>query len=272
VDSATQLRNRFDEIFARVARSDTLATIWRGVYGADYPQDASPFSFVTVAELQWLAGAMNVTDGRQFADLACGRGGPSLFVARQTGAGVIGIDSSLVAVQAAMVAARIGGFSKRASFIAADAAATGLRAQSVDAVMSVDALQLMPHRTAVIAEVARILKAGGRFAFTTWVSRQVDAGPPFPVDYQPLLEAAGLVLERCHEPPNWDRRESAVFARIRESADALRAELGESVASMLAAEAAKMPEAYPLIRRVNVAARKPANPLQPTSGGQAGVV
>ena len=240
-----------------MARSETLAAIWRGVYGADYPQDASPFSFVTVPELQWLAGAMNVTDGRQFADLACGQGGPSLFVARQTGAGVIGIDSSLVAVQAARVAAGKGGFSTRASFIAADAAATGLRAESVDAVMSVDAMQLMPHRRAVIAEVVRILKAGGRFAFTTWVSRQADVGPPFPVDYQPLLETAGLVFECCHEPPNWERRESAVFSRIRESADALRAELGESVAAMLAAEAVKMPAAYPRIRRVNVAARKP---------------
>jgi SAM-dependent methyltransferase len=259
VNSAAQLRSRFDEIFARVAGSDTLGTIWRGVYGADYPQDASPFSFVTVPELRWLAGVMKVTDGRLFADLACGRGGPGLFVARETGAGVIGIDSSLVAVQAATVAARTGGLSRRASFIEADAAATGLRAQSVDAVMSVDALQLMPHRTAVIAEVARILKAGGRFAFTTWVSRQADAGPPFPfpADYQPLLETAGLLLERCHEPPDWDRRELAVFARIRESGEALCAELGESVAAMLAAEAAKAPEVYLLIRRVNVAARKP---------------
>lgn len=93
-------------------------------------------------------------------------------------------------------------------------------------------------------------------AFTTWISRQVDAGPPFPVDYRPLLETAGLVLEGCHEPADWERRESAVFARIRERAAALRAELGESVAAMLATEAAKMPEAYPLIRRVNVAARK----------------
>ena len=47
-----------------------------------------------------------------------------------------------------------------------------------------------------------------------------------------------------------------MFAHIRESADALRTELGESVAGMLAAETEKMPEAYPLIRRVNVAARK----------------
>ena len=258
MDSAPRLRNRFDEIFARVACSDTLATIWREVYEEDYPQDASPFSFVTVPELHWLAGAMNVTDGQRFGDLACGRGGPTLFVARHTGAAVIGIDSSLVAVQAATLAARNRGVDNRASFIAADAAASGLRAGSVDAVMSVDALQLMPHRSAVIEEVGRILKTGGRFAFTTWVSRQVDAGPPFPVDYQPVLRTAALTLEACLEPPDWERRELAVFARIRESAAALRAELGESAATMLANEAARMPEAYPLIRRVNIVATKRA--------------
>ena len=256
MDSAPQLRNRFDEIFAQVARSDTLAAIWREVYEEDYPRDARPFSFVTVPELQWLASTISVTGGRRFADLACGQGGPSLFVARQTGASVIGIDSSVVAVQAATVAAQRSGISGRATFIAADAAATGLRADSVDAAMSVDALQLMPHRSAVIAEVARILKPGGRFAFTTWVSRQVDAGLPFPVDYQPLLDTVDLSLEWCHEPANWEGRESAVFARIRESAGILRAELGESVAAMLATEAAKMPDALPLIRRVNIAARK----------------
>lgn len=256
MDSATRRRNRFDEIFAKVARSETLAAIFLEVYESDYPQDASPFSFVTVPELQWLASMMNVTDGGRFADVACGRGGPSLFVAREMGAAVIGIDSSRVAVQAATVAAKMSGFSKRATFIVADAAATGLRAESVDAAMCVDALQLMPHRNLVIAEIARILKAGGRFAFTTWLSREADSGLPFPTDCRPLLESAGLGMDQCHEPPDWERRESTVFARIRQSAEALRAEIGDSVAAMLTAEAAKMSEAYPFIRRVNIAARK----------------
>src|ERR1700741_2969555 len=121
VDSAARLRNQFDEIFAKVARSETLAAIFVEVYESDYPQHASPFSFVTVPELQWLVNTIKVTDGGRFADLACGRGGPSLFVAREMGAAVIGIDSSRVAVQAATVAAKMNGFSKRATFIAADA-------------------------------------------------------------------------------------------------------------------------------------------------------
>jgi hypothetical protein len=75
-DKTTQ--NRYDAIFAQVARSNTLATIWREVYEQDYPRDASPFSFVTVPELRWLASALQVGNGRTFVDLACGRGGPSL--------------------------------------------------------------------------------------------------------------------------------------------------------------------------------------------------
>jgi hypothetical protein len=47
-----------------------------------------------------------------------------------------------------------------------------------------------------------------------------------------------------------------VFARIRESAARLRAELGETVARMLAVEAERMPEVYPLIRRVMIVASK----------------
>ena len=250
------MRNRFDAIFAQVGRSRTLSAIWRDVYEHDYPEHACPFSFVTVPELRWLASALNIGPGRTFVDLACGQGGPTLFVARETGAAAIGIDSSFVAVEAATASARANGMSRQATFVVADAAATGLGAARVNGVMSVDALQLMPHRKAVIAEVGRTLKPGGRFAFTTWVSRTGTAGPPFPVDYGPLLEVEGLVMDACHEPPNWQSRESAVFARIRESTTVLTAELGETVAAMLIAEAVKMPEAYSLIRRVNILARK----------------
>ena len=275
--SDKQDRARFDEIFSRVAQSDTLTRLWRDVYREDYPEGASPFSFVTTRELHSLTDELGVTEGRCFADIACGQGGPSLFVARESGAAVLGIDSSRIAVQFATSVARKRGFAGRATFIVADAAAISLREASMDGAMSIDALQLMSDRGTVLAEVGRIVKRGGRFAFTTWLSRQTGIGPPFPVDYQPLLEAAGFSLQWSHEPPNWEQRELAVFARIRESAERLSVELGSTVATMLVTEAAKMPEAYPLIRRVNVVARregatgnigKPANmqmePTRPT--------
>jgi SAM-dependent methyltransferase len=249
-------RARFDEIFSRVAQSDVLARLWRDVYRDDYPKGASPFSFITTRELLTLSGTLGVTEGGRFADIACGQGGPSLFVARETGAAVVGIDSSRIAVHCAASVARKRGFAGRATFIVADAAATSLREASMDGAISIDALQLISDRSAVLTEVGRIVMPGGRFAFTTWVSRQAGTGPAFPVDYQPLLETAGFTLEWCHEPPDWEQRETAVFARIRESSDRLEAELGRSVATMLVTEAAKMPDAYPLIRRVNIVARR----------------
>ena len=254
--SDKQDRARFDEIFSRIAQSDTLTRLWRDVYREDYPEGASPFSFVTTRELHSLTDELGVTEGRCFADIACGQGGPSLFVARESGAAVLGIDSSRIAVQFATSVARKRGFAGRATFIVADAAAISLREASMDGAMSIDALQLMSDRGTVLAEVGRIVKRGGRFAFTTWLSQQTGIGPPFPVDYQPLLEAAGFSLQWSHEPPNWEQRELAVFARIRESAERLSVELGSTVATMLVTEAAKMPEAYPLIRRVNVVARR----------------
>jgi hypothetical protein len=53
------------------------------------------------------------------------------------------------------------------------------------------------------------------------------------------------------------RRESAVFARIRQNGLRLREEVGDPVATILVSEAETMPGAYPYLRRVNVVARKP---------------
>ena len=145
----------------------------------------------------------------------------------------------------------------RTRFLVADATAAALATSSVDAVMSIDALQLIPDRAAVFANVERVLKPGRRFAFATWVARRHGEGPPFPVDYSPLLTAAGLVSVVSLEPPQWEERESAVFALIRQNGPRLREEVGDSVATLLLSEAEKMPGAYPYIRRVNVVARKP---------------
>ena len=177
---------------------------WRQVYGADVPGAAIPFSFVTASELTFIANQLNIGPAHRFLDLACGQGGPGSFVARETGASMIGLDSSGAAIAGAIAEVARGGTGRHTRFLVADAAAAALAASSVDAVMSIDALQLIPDRAAVLANVERMLKPGGRFAFTTWVARRHGEGPPFPVDYSPLLTAAGLVSEASREPPQWE--------------------------------------------------------------------
>lgn len=45
-----------------------------------------------------MADALRVGPGQKIADLGCGRGGPGQWIARATGAGLVGIDVSEVAL------------------------------------------------------------------------------------------------------------------------------------------------------------------------------
>lgn len=249
-------KTSFDEIFARIAASITLKQIWRDVYADDYPEEASPFSFVTSPELRLIAEALAVGAGQRFADVGCGQGGPGMWVAQETGASLIGVDSSRAAIASAAGSAHLRGLGDQTTFILADAAKTGLPDVSLDGAMSTDALQLMPDPGAVISEVARVIKPGAVFAFTTWLSLKPVKGLAYVPDYRPLLEEAGFVVELYSEPVGWESRERAVFAQILERADSLKTEVGETVAAMLLKEAARASELFPLIRRVNVVARK----------------
>ncbi len=91
----------FDTLFAAIPRSPTLRRIWHDAYGLDYPEEADPFGFVTVTDLRRIAAELAVGPGQVMVDLACGRGGPGLWVARETGAALVGVDFSEVGIEQA---------------------------------------------------------------------------------------------------------------------------------------------------------------------------
>lgn len=61
----------------------------------------------------------------------------------------------------------------RLEWLVADAAAIPLDAASVDVVTCAFMLQLVPERTAVLAEVRRVLRPAGTFAFVTWQAEEL---------------------------------------------------------------------------------------------------
>jgi SAM-dependent methyltransferase len=247
----------FNVLFAAVPHSPTLRQIWRVVYGLDYPEEADPFSFVTLTDLRRIAGALGVGRGQTMVDLACGRGGPGLWVARETGASLVGVDFSKVAVEQAEQRAGQLGLSARARFIVADAGATGLTGATVDAVMSVDAFWLFRDKSRVAAEVERILRPGGRFVFTTWdFDHTLPGWPPQVPHHKDLLREAGFLVQTYEETPDWLSRQAAVYEGILTAQSKLMAELGESAASDIINEARQVPAVLGQSRRVLVVARR----------------
>lgn len=226
----------FDPVFDTTAKSATYRRLAREASGDDFPEGADPFSFTTRSELNLIAGLLEIGGGMTLVDIACGQGGPGLWVARTAGAHLIGVDFSSVGVTQARNRAAEMGLANHASFVVADAAATGLPTSYADAGMSIDALQFMPDKTAVLAEVRRILRPNARFALTTWESSESDPNAPENPNDRPLrtlLEEAGFSIERYEATPAWRRFAKALYEGWLREKEPLVAEMGaESYASL----------------------------------------
>ena len=223
--------------YASHVDSPTRQRIRREVYGDEYPEDVDPRSFITRTELRSLADALRVGPGQTFVDLGCGHGGPGLWVARETGAALVGIDLSRLAIASAAQRAAEFGVADRARFAVADVTATGLPDAAFDGAMSVDVLWSVPDKVAALREIARILKPGARFAFTNWDRDRTPPGylPPLG-DHRPLLADASFEVESYEVLSDAERRR-AYYERLVAAEEALRHEMGVEATARLMFEA-----------------------------------
>jgi SAM-dependent methyltransferase len=242
----------FDAVYEGQPRSQTFRAIFREVFGNEFPEEVDASGMLTLTDLRNIAADLHVGPGNQVVDLACGRGGATLWVAQATGANFIGIDLSSVAIRDAQ--RRISEFSPsgRMEFRVGDIAATRLPAASLDGAMSIDALFLVPDKFGTFAEVARILKPQARFAFTTW---ELDE-PARVKDYRPLLTRFGFRVEVYQESPGWLERQRGVHERVLAAQDQLRREMGEAGARVWINCAHFELAKLSLMRRIYVVATK----------------
>jgi SAM-dependent methyltransferase len=247
----------YDAVYAAIPNSPTLRRLWReNAAGHDFPDDFAHISFVTLPELWRMGGELQLSKGNMLVDLGCGLAGPSLWVARQTGANLIGVDLSAVAVAQATVRAKALGLAEHATFVAGTFADTGLPSSTVDGIMSEDALQYAPDKRAALQEAARVLRPDGRFVFTAFELDPAHVtGLPVigadPVnDYRPLLEAAGFAVSVYEEVPGWPEPMTAAYTAVLASKDALTNEMGEAAIAALSAEMSLTLDRKPYKRRV----------------------
>jgi SAM-dependent methyltransferase len=253
----------YDAVYAAMPDSPTLWRIWREhAAGADFPAEFSHISFVTLPQLRHMASELRVSPGDTLVDLGCGLAGPSLWVARETGAQLIGVDISSVAVAQATARAAALGMAERASFVVGTFAATTLPDSSANAIMSEDALQYAPDKRALFAEAVRILRPAGRIAFTAFeIEPSRASGLPVlganPVpDYQPLMEEAGFAIDSYEEVPGWREALNAAYQASLDAKEELVAELGDAAFGALALEMTLTLQNQPYRRRVLAVATK----------------
>lgn len=132
-------------------------------------------------------------------DLACGTGSAALAAAG-AGARVTGVDITPELLAIAAAKAQADGHA--ISFVAADAAATGLPAASADAVVSnMGIIFVEPVRQ--VAEIARLLRPGGIVGVSSWVR-----GPANPF-YDPIVKVLGAPPTSGYSPDQWGQPDIA---------------------------------------------------------------
>jgi ubiquinone/menaquinone biosynthesis C-methylase UbiE len=243
----------FDQNFSTAGTSAGLRRVWE-LAAPDLPPEVQPFSFVSAALLRHVARALRLSPGQTLADLGCGRGGPGLWLAREAGISLVGVDFSPVAVDQATRRATLFGVTAR--FVVGDLTSTALPDAHADAAVSIDAFHFAADLAAAAAEARRILRPAGRLVLTNWQPKVPDDArlpPRLRIDWLRLLRGAGFGDVGVEAQPEWHD----LYTRVYRAAIDLGDPRDDSGLASLQDEARRrLPEAG-LMRRVVVTATAP---------------
>lgn len=166
--SPTQGRPHVRQVDRYTATYGSFATrlsaeIRREVYGEDIGQN----SWTTAEEQAGFAERSGLTRDSHVLDVGCGSGGPAMFLARAIGLRVTGVDINEAGIAAANAAAIAAGLGQRAKFMCLDESGSlPFADRSFDAVQMIDAVNHIPDRRALLADLGRVLRPGGTLLYT----------------------------------------------------------------------------------------------------------
>jgi SAM-dependent methyltransferase len=129
-----------------------------------------------------LARLLSLKANERVLDLGCGIGGPSRYLAKTFGCHVVGVDLMPEFCRVAAMLAERTGLADRVEYRQGDALAVPFADQSFDVVWSQNVVMNIADRDRLYAEICRVLKPNGRYAFADVVAGNGGL-PHFPVPW-----------------------------------------------------------------------------------------
>lgn len=205
-----------DEAYRRTWGEHVHHGLWER--GDESPAEAA------LALSRHVASAAGIAAGDEVVDVGCGYGATARLLAREYGARVTGL--TLSAAQASAHPPVPG-----ARLLVRDWLANGLPAATFDAAISIEAISHMPDKPRAFAELARVVRPGGRVVVVDWLTRERPSAREVrhllrpiceeghlpslhaPSEYEALLRGAGLEPQRHEDLSDRVRRTWTVVAR-----------------------------------------------------------
>jgi SAM-dependent methyltransferase len=241
----------FDRWYADMESSPDRDAIVARALGL--PPELQSTSLLTWAGIAEVTEALRLPRGGLLVDAACGRGGYGIEIARRTGARLLGVDFSAVALEQARRTGARRLPASRPQFQVGSLTATGLADGVADALMCVDAVQFAEPPLAALAEFRRVLAPGARLALTCWEA--VGEGAPLRIRTVSLgrdLPAAGFTEVQVDDKPGWREAERRMWQEVVEAPPGADAGM-----QSLQAEGRRSLDTFGSVRRVFATATAP---------------
>ncbi len=120
--------------------------------------------------VEGLARLAGIGRGTRVLDVCAGLGGPARFLAWRFGCVATGVDLNAGRVAGATRLTRLVGLERAVRFLRGDATALPFGPAAFDACVSQEAWLHIEDKGAVVAGCHRVLRPGGRLAFTDWIA------------------------------------------------------------------------------------------------------
>jgi ubiquinone/menaquinone biosynthesis C-methylase UbiE len=253
----------FDTLYTVLPRSPTFRDICRTTWKDEYPEELEASGYLTWTDLRTIVRQLRVAQGQMLLDVACGCGGVGLWIARETGAFLVGFDLSSVAIASARERARRMGLGQRTTFLVADVMATDLLPAHFDGAICVDAFTNFHDKKAAATEIARLLRPQACFVFIAYdyaePSQVAESAPFIPQvsDHHQLLQDAGFVVETYEAIPNWSHFYQTFYEHILAHQEALIVEMGDVIGKAFVRAAQRELANLHQLQRSIVVAHKP---------------
>lgn len=141
--------------------------VYRQIRVETYGEDFGQTSWATTEESHAIPRRLHLQPESRVLEIGCGSGRYALSVAERFGCQVLGMDINAAGIENCGQLSEKQNLSSRVQFACCDVSAgLSAEAESFNAVFSTDVLCHIPNRAALLDEIHRVLKPGGRLLFS----------------------------------------------------------------------------------------------------------
>jgi ubiquinone/menaquinone biosynthesis C-methylase UbiE len=154
------------ELYSGIYKNYT-ENIYREIRKETYGEDIGQNSWITSDEYRQFFSRLKLSDDKNVLEIATGSGGPAVFMTKETGCLLTGIELNENGVNNARKLADENGLSDKMKFVQGDASEPlPFSDNSFDVVICIDSINHLKERDKVLQEIRRALKTGGTLLYT----------------------------------------------------------------------------------------------------------